>query len=309
MTNVSDKAREDAIAEEAAGWVARLGSRDATDADRRRFEFWKMQDPAHAAAFEEMSALWGDLAAVPKTVAPRRRRMVGGGIAALLLMGCLGIIASDTGLIAWYRSDFYAPVGTVQRIDLDDGSVVTLNTDSAIQVRYGQTERRIVVLRGEAFFDVTPNPARPFVVSGDETQAIALGTHYAVRVGDRDEVMVEEGHVAVTSGSQRAVLDAGGTAHLDADGHLATGTGDVANLTSWRSGKLVFSGRPLGEVLDQIGRYQHGRIMVLDDQAAQLRVSGVFAANDADQTFAALQESLPIRIIRLSDWVTLVRSR
>ncbi|EUC00149.1 anti-FecI sigma factor, FecR [Rhizobium sp. CF080] len=309
MTNVSDKAREDAIAEEAAGWVARLGSRDATDADRRRFEFWKMQDPAHAAAFEEMSALWGDLAAVPKTVAPRRRRVVGGGIAALLLMGCLGIIASDTGLIAWYRSDFYTPVGVIKRIDLDDGSVVTLNTDSAIQVRYGQTERRIVLLRGEAFFDVAPNPARPFVVSGDETQAIALGTHYAVRVGDRDEVMVEEGHVAVTSGSQRAVLDAGGTAQLDADGQLMTGTGDVANLTSWRSGKLVFSGRPLGEVLDQIGRYQHGRIMVLDDQAAQLRVSGVFAANDADQTFAALQESLPIRIIRLSDWVTLVRSR
>ncbi|MCJ9674548.1 FecR family protein, partial [Neorhizobium sp. SHOUNA12B] len=84
---------------------------------------------------------------------------------------------------------------------------------------------------------------------------------------------------------------------------------DVADLTSWRSGKLVFSGRPLGEVLDRIGRYQRGRIMVLDDQASQLRVSGVFAVNDVNQTFTALQESLPIRIIRLSDWVTLVRSR
>ncbi|CDZ71000.1 Fe2+-dicitrate sensor, membrane component [Neorhizobium galegae bv. orientalis] len=309
MTNVSDKAREDAVAEEAAGWVARLGSRDATDADRRRFEFWKMQDPAHAAAFEEMNSLWGDLAAVPKTVAPRRRRLIGGGVAALLLMGCLGIIANETGLIARYRSDFYTPVGVIQRIDLDDGSVVTLNTDSAIKVRYGQTERRIVVLRGEAFFDVIPNAARPFVVSGDETQAIALGTHYAVRVGERDEVMVEEGHVAVTAGSQRAVLETGGTAHLGTDGRLATGYGDVADLTSWRSGKLVFSGRPLGEVLDQIGRYQRGRIMVLDDQASQLRVSGVFAVNDVDQAFTALQESLPIRIIRVSDWVTLVRSR
>jgi transmembrane sensor len=309
MTNASEKTREDAIAEEAAGWVARLGSRDATEADRRRFEFWKTRDPAHAAAFEEMSALWGDLAAVPKTVAPRRRRVVGGGIAALLLMGCLGTIASETGLIARYRSDFYTPVGTVRRIDLDDGSVVTLNTDSAIQVRYAQTERRIVLLRGEAFFDVAPNPTRPFVVSGDETQAIALGTHYAVRVGGRDEVMVEEGHVAVTSGPQRAVLDAGGTAHLGADGHLATGSGDVANLTSWRSGKLVFSGRPLGEVLGQIGRYRRGSIMVLDDQASQLQVSGVFAVNDVDQAFDALEASLPIRIIRLSDWVTLVRSR
>lgn len=309
MTKVSDQAREDAIAEAAAGWVARLGSRDATDADRRRFEFWKMQNPAHAAAFEEMSSLWGDLVAVPKTVAPRRRRAVAGGIAALLLMGCLGIIANETGLIARYRSDFYTPVGVIQRIDLDDGSVVTLNTDSAIKVRYGQTERRIVVLRGEAFFDVTPNPARPFVVSGDETQAIALGTHYAVRVGERDEVMVEEGHVAVTAGSQRAVLETGGTAHLGADGRLTTGSGDVADLTNWRSGKLVFSGRPLGEVLGQIGRYQRGRIMVLDDQASQLRVSGVFAVNDVDQAFTALQESLPIRIIRLSDWVTLVRSR
>ncbi|WP_254701387.1 FecR family protein [Neorhizobium galegae] len=235
--------------------------------------------------------------------------MAGGGIAALLLMGCLGYIANEVGLIARYRSDFYTPVGTVQRIELDDGSVVTLDTDSAIQVRYSQTERRIVLLRGEAFFDVAPNPAHPFVVSGNETQAIALGTHYAVRVGERDEVMVEEGHVAVTSGSQRAVLDAGGTAHLGADGRLATGSGDVANLTSWRSGKLVFSGRPLGEVLGLIGRYRHGSIMVLDDEAAQLQVSGVFAINDVDQAFEALEQSLPIRIIRLADWVTLVRSR
>lgn len=310
MTDISSGAQDDAIAEEAAGWVARLGSRDATGDDRRRFEQWKAKSPAHAAAFEEMQSLWGDLAHVPKSVAPRsRKRIAGGGIAALLLMGCLGAIAKETGLVDRYRSDFHTPVGGIRTVSLEDGSVVTLNTDSAIRVKYAQAERRIVLLRGEAFFDVAPNPARPFVVSGDDTQAIALGTHYAVKVGERDEVMVEEGHVAVTAGGERAVLEAGGMAEVGDDGHLRTRTGDVASLTSWRSGKLVFSGRPLGEVLAELGRYRRGRIMVLDDRAAGFRVSGVFDAGNVDQALQALEQGLPISVTRLTGLVTIVRSR
>ncbi|WP_117194927.1 FecR family protein [Rhizobium terrae] len=309
MTNVSDKAREDAVAEEAAGWVARLSSRDATAEDRRHFEEWKAHSPAHAAAFAEMSGLWGDLAQVPKSVAPRRRRSVGSGIAALLLMGCLGAIANEVGLVDRYRADFYTPVGVVRRVDLDDGSVVTLNTDSAIQVKYGVAERRIVLLRGEAFFDVAPNAAKPFVVSGDETQAIALGTHYAVKIGKRDEVMVQEGHVAVTAGQQRTVLDAGGMAELDDNGMLLTHTGDVASLTSWRSGKLVFSGRRLGDVVAELGRYRNGRILVLDDKVSALRVSAVFDSGNVDQALDALQQNLPIQVTRLGGWLTIVRGR
>lgn len=310
MVEISNHAREEAIAEEAAGWVARLSSRDATEDDRRRFEHWKAKDPAHAAAFDEMNVLWSDLAGVPKSVAPRsRRRIAGSSIAVLLLVGCLGYIVDEAGLVDRYRSDFHTPVGMVRRVSLDDGSIVTLNTDSAIQVRYKQTERRVVLLRGEAFFDVVPNPARPFVVSGDETQAIALGTHYAVKVGARDEVMVEEGRVAVTSGWQRVLLEAGGMAEHGDDGLLKTRTGDVASLTSWRSGKLVFSGRPLGEVLAELGRYQRGRIVLLDDRAFELRVSGVFDAGNTEQALQALEQNMPIRVTRLAGWVTLIRSR
>ncbi|MCC2609348.1 FecR family protein [Neorhizobium sp. Rsf11] len=310
MADMSDEEREKTIAEEAAGWVARLSSRDATDEDRRRFAHWKAKDLAHAAAFKEMSILWRDLAQVPKSVAPHRgRRVAGAGVAGLLFLGCLGYMADETGVIDRYRSDFHTPVGMIGRFALDDGSIVTLNTDSAIQVKYDQARRQIILLRGEAFFDVAPNPARPFVVSGERTEAIALGTHYAVKVGRHDEVMVEEGHVAVTFGSQRAVLEAGGMAELDDHGRLRTRTGDVAGLTSWRSGKLVFSGQPLGEVLAELDRYHRGRIVVLDDRASGLRVSGVFGAGNIDQVLRVLEQSLPIRITRLAGWVTLVRSR
>jgi transmembrane sensor len=307
MAGASDRAREEVIAEAAAGWVARLSSRDASEEDRRRFEAWQAQSPDHAIAFEEMNALWGDLAQVPKSVVPGRRR-VGSGIAAALVIGFLAYLAEEAGLIDRFRADYYTPVGGIRTVSLEDGSVVTLNTDSAIQVKYDQAQRHIVLLRGEAFFDVAPNPTRPFVVSGKESEATALGTHYAVRVGDHDAVMVEEGHVAVTAGEQRAVLEAGGTAEVD-DGRLTTGTADVADLTSWRSGKLVFSGQPLGKVLAELGRYRHGRIMVLDDTAAQLRVSGVFDLKTLDQSLPALQESLPIRLNRLPGVLTIIRSR
>lgn len=308
---------EERIAEEAAGWVARLQSSDATELDRREFQLWLERDAAHLAAFNEFKDLWTDLKDVP--ISPERlkklrrsRRTVISNIVAIGLIAVLSGTLYRMGFVDRMRADHYTAVGEVRSVTLADGSRVDLNTDSAISVRYSITERRIELLRGEAFFDVMRNPERPFVVAGADLQAKALGTQYGVRApygASLGDVRVEQGSVEVTGINDRIVLQSGDVVSLTAQGRLAVTQSDVANETAWRTGKLVFSGQPLGEVLATLERYRRGRIVVLDKVAAEQRVSGIFDLNDTDQALQVLQDSLPLKVTHVTGMMVVVRSR
>jgi transmembrane sensor len=115
--------------------------------------------------------------------------------------------------------------------------------------------------------------------------------------------------VEVTSGEHQVVLEAGDTASLTAKGAFAVTKTDVANDTAWRTGKLVFSGQPLREVLATLERYRRGRIVALDNAAADQKVSGIFDLNDTDQALRALEENLPVSVTHLTDLMVVVRSR
>jgi transmembrane sensor len=308
---------DDRIAAEAAMWVARLQSRDATGEDRRAFEAWLAKDPAHRVSYEEFRHLWGDLKQVPiprdrLKKLQRARRATQAGLASLVAAMLVAAGAYRMGVIDRWQSDYYTVVGEVRPITLEDGTVVALNTDSAIAIRYSAGERRVALLRGEAFFSVARNPQRPFIVDDGTLTARALGTRYSVRTahsGAASGVQVEEGRVEVATQKGRATLDPGDTATLLRDGNLEIDRRDVDARTAWRDGKLVFSEQPLGEVLATLQRYRHGRIVVLDEAAARQKVSGVFDLGDTDRVLDALAESLPVRVTRLTDMMILVRSR
>jgi transmembrane sensor len=122
-------------------------------------------------------------------------------------------------------------------------------------------------------------------------------------------VRVEQGRVEVISGEHQVILEAGGVASLTTPGRFSVTTADVANETAWRSGKLVFSGQPLREVLTTLDRYRHGRIVVMDSAAAEQRVSGIFDLNDTDQALRVLEENLPVSVTHLTGLMVVVRSR
>jgi transmembrane sensor len=317
MAAARQRSVDDRIAEEAAGWVARLQSSDASERDRRDFDLWAARDPAHRMAYDELRGLWTDLGDVPlpaghlRETGGRRRRLAG-NILALGLIAILSAALYQMGLIDRMRADHYTVVGSVRSLRLDDGTRVDLNTDTAIAVRYSDRERRVELLRGEAFFDVARQAERPFVVSGAGMQATALGTRYGMRTasaGSAGDVQVEEGRVEVVSGNNRVVLGADGVASLSDGGRLTTGSADVAGRSAWRSGKLVFSGQPLGEVLATLQRYRLGRIIVLDQAAAARHVSGIFDLNDTDEALRVIESSLPVTVTRLTGMIILVRSR
>lgn len=308
---------DDSLAEEAAGWLARIQSDDASEADHKRFQEWIDASSAHREAYEEMKELWGEMRNIKIALPSDAKRAVSGKKAAaaaslLCLCGLAGLFASQSGMIERYRADYYTDIGQTSTFTLDDGTRVSLNTDAAIQVRYTGSERRVMLLRGEAFFDVAKNPQRPFIVVSDEMTAKALGTHYGVKAADgsgHGQVQVEEGSVEVETPEGATRLAAGDVVTLDSTGKAIRSRRDVSANTAWRDGKLIFSDQSLGEVLDTLEHYRRGRIVILDKQAASLSVSGIFDLGNTDQALHILESSLPVTVTRLSGMVVLVRSR
>ena len=306
---------DDRVAEEAAGWVARLQSSDATDDDREQFSRWLAIDPSHGVFYEELKALWARLKDVP--VAPDRLAKIhksrGGTLSVIAVVFAAASLFAvfQTGFLDRLRSDFATSVGEVRSVTLSDGSRVDLNTDTAISLSFSDKERRVTLLRGEAFFDVKSNPQRPFVVVEGRLTAEALGTRYGVSSAAGDNVgsvQVLEGRVQVGGATADVILRGGEGVRVDRSGKSTVYSIEEDDL-AWRSGRLVFSQRPLTEVLTALDRYRRGQIFLLDREAGRQPVSGIFDVRDADQALDSLQQNLPLRVTRLPGGIVVVRSR
>ena len=162
-------------------------------------------------------------------------------------------------------------------------------------------QRRVIVLRGAVFAEARPDPARPFILETSELTARALGTRFGV---EEANVIVTEGRVEARGGGEPVILNAGQTGH-SGEGGFSRGLVDPDGL-AWREGRLVVSRRPLGEVLADLGRYQRGRVLLLDASAASRPISGVFDLSDPAQATRVLADGLGLGITHLPG-LTLLR--
>lgn len=305
--------RNVALSDEAIDWVVRLGSGTATDEDRAAFARWRDRSPAHADAAEEAASILGDIehtrvatdyrevstalrGTFSSTGRPRisRRAILAGAAAAGVVgVGASGVFGPPAGLLA----DHATGVGGRKRIALDDGSVVWLNTASALSVDYSDTERRIALYAGEALFEVAKDKARPFIVSSGDGEARAVGTIYSVRRrGSLSDVVVTEGIVEVRSGLERIRLTAG--QQIAYGGGIVGGVhpsqGDAA--IAWSRGKLIFNRRPLAEVATELERYQFGKVMVRGERLKRLEVTGVFELADPEAMLRAISSTIGVSV-------------
>lgn len=306
-TDARETEGEDPVHEAAAAWVARLSSPDATDRDRDACTAWRAADPAHEAAYAEMDALWRKLGQVPD---PRQRRRTPKGLAGLAVLLVLGgALAFQLGLIDRLRSDLWSGVGDIVHATLADGSRIDLNTDTAVALHFSAGERAVELLRGEAHFDVAPDPGRPFVVRGDGLSVRAVGTRFFVRADGADNpVGVVEGRVEVTGAGRPLRVSAGETVRRAEAKGLSVAMASLDRETAWREGRLRFSGERLSTVLTELNRFRHGRIVLLDAAAGERRVTGAFDPRDTDEALDALGSTLGVRITRLSPLLVLVGS-
>lgn len=259
-----------------------------------------------------------------------RRRLF--AFAAVAVLGiAAGIFTYTSGYL---EGDRYATeVGGRDTVPLSDGSQVTLNTDSVIRVSLANTERRIDLKRGEAYFEVAPDPTRPFVVNAGRKRVIAVGTKFSVRrQADDIRVIVTEGKVRVEDVSNplhrvgnapdaalSATADhAGGTAHevfVTAGGIAQTADAQVlvhkdapeeaANLLSWRSGYVFFRDTPLADAVAEFNRYNTRKIYIEDPAIAAVQIGGTFRADNTDAFLWLLKSAFHIDIEASGDQVIL----
>lgn len=304
---------DEAAREEAAAWYFRRDAGPLAPGDEIAFRRWLAQG-AHRAAYDEVARTWSSLAALPRPATqaarPRpswRRNVIAAGLAAMLAIAVAPLAEH------WWvrqRSDYATAVGEIRDLVLADGSRISLNTDSAVAIRYGGGERRIRLLSGEALFTVAKDPDRPFIVETRSGSATALGTAFAVRQDDEETVVtVLESRVAVTPAEapeRGSSLSPGQSAHLSRSRITAIETVDADAETAWRRGKLIFVDQPLGSVVEQLNRYHHGRIQIIDPAIRNHRVSGVFETKDPLQIVAMLESSLGLHATRLTSYLVLL---
>ncbi|MEK9209803.1 FecR family protein [Sphingomonas sp. 2378] len=281
----------------AASWYARLHADNATPADRAAFGQWLSANDAHDRAWHELvsttrilddarsdPALLAMVAAARDDTRPapaRRWWPMAAAAAVLLSIGGTAALVVDryaAGPATQVADTRYAtPTGLMRHITLPDGTLMTLDAESAVRVAVPGATRRVAIERGQAFFQVAHDARHPFIVSADGNRVTALGTQFAVRAAaDRVVVSLIEGSVRVDSRTMgRAMtLVPGNRLTIDRSGLQLTSAGaDTA--TGWRKGELTFEATPLREVVAELNRYSTQRIELTDKQLANRVFSGV----------------------------------
>jgi transmembrane sensor len=295
-----------AQSEAALQWLIRINEQPSAS-DSAAFKRWLLEDPRHREAYAEAQLLWqlseapaarlaeeqhADLQrylqAMSKPSAKGHWRRAGMALAAACLVLAVGMAGG------WRPNDWlldlqadFSSNDAIRQVTLADQSQVTLDAGSAIAIDFKQGERRVRLLHGAAFFQVT-HTGQPFVVEAAGGEVRVLGTQFEVRdQGPGAQVVVRSGRVAVipAAGQAGQVLTANQQLAF-ADGHA----GEVASVDSdsrlaWRQGWLNYYQVPLAQVVADLGRYYPGRIVMLDGELGQRKVSGSFPV---DEPLAAL---------------------
>jgi transmembrane sensor len=302
------------IEETAALWWARMASELKTPEDEAAFDAWLAESPEHGEAYNELCALddrFSVLEGQPELAAYRveaqlieeksRRSFLqrhGAGLAATITAAAasaLGFVYFNTAAIE--RQDFSTQRGETREVTFSDGSEAILGSDTRLAITFSNDQRLVTIQRGQVFFDVARDVARPFVAVAEERTITAFGTAFDVRAFDNDlTVTLLRGRVAVAPegraseamlqpGQQfRALLGVTSVRDVNAEAEVA-----------WRGGVLDFDDVSLGEAVARFNRSGTRSIILSDTSLLELRVSGVFRVDEPMTFVTALAAAFPVQ--------------
>lgn len=313
-----------AIKQAAAEWFVELQGDKVSEETRQKWRQWRQEKPEHDEAWQRIEAFSERIdilqpalarAALTRTGSPGRRRAVKN--LAILLFASSGVLAAQS-MLPWQRwtADQLTRAGERKTLVLDDGTSLSLNSDSAVNLRFTASERRIRLLEGEIMVSTAKDSrgplgaSRPFIVETGQGDLLALGTQFTVRTFDdgNSRVAVYEGAVEVRPRLGSAVVVRPGQA-LDFSSHGAASF-DVAaeNDTAWVQGMMVAQDMPLSDFAAELSRHRAGWLSC-DPDAATLKVTGTYPLDNTDKVLAALTRALPIEIAYLSRYWVRIRRR
>ncbi|GAB4058894.1 FecR family protein [Uliginosibacterium sediminicola] len=333
---------EDAIAAQAAEWIVMLSADDPAERAEAQvgFSTWKQADPRHAAAAAQLEGLIGQLQAMrqqaggsagPARAAlhaaqgtKRSRSKLPRALGLLLLMLAPAYVTLQIRPPAYWLADFHTATGEWATHTLQDGTRVTLNSASAINLHYDAGQRRIELVQGEILVDVAKDRTRPFVVETPEGNIRALGTRFVVdREEDATLLSMLESKVLVRTAREIAAQPLGTDAKTNAEG-LRVSAGERVRMTpeaispvekinprelsdAWQKHELIVNNAPLSQVLDALARQRPGYIQYNRAQIENIRVSAVLPLNDSERALQLLLNNFPqLRIRMLTRYLVLI---
>lgn len=330
-------------------WLSRRRLKLMTKRDEACFEAW-LSEPANARAYRDAEAgieQFGMVASdedvrrmreAALAIGPARRRIA----IPLRLVAATAAVAMGAGI--WFAVDhpgaeisplasivdgggqpavavatrrYATRIGERSRFTLDDGSIVSLNTNSVLEVAFTAGQRNVRLLQGEGLFQVTKNKDRPFIVTAGGLRTTAIGTAFDVRLDrGRVRVVLTAGRVivdSVRSGTAPGLpaidpvsLQPGEQLAVDENHAVVVSAADVERATSWRQGQLIFRDEPLASALAEMNRYTRDQIIVQDPKIAGLRISGVFSTARPENFLAAMAAFYPLEVRRPSQGVVIL---
>lgn len=322
-TPISDENREIA-----AGWCVRLADGPLSEEADEAFRAWLAESPEHPGLFERSVMAWqaiSDQAHQSEMLAMRSQALHGfrranrrrwtqpmiGWRKIAAVAACLTFLLCTS--LWWYYAPtaYQTDVGERRMVTLADGSTISLDASSRVDVRYRDGRRRLWLRQGRAMFTVAKDPLRPFSVETDDRMIVATGTRFSVeRLSGQVRVTLFEGHVAVTEASDsRAAAPiklAGGTGNAsealipgrelivaDANSVGRIEAIDPGDAAGWEAGLLQFSDEPLALAVQRMNRYSTAKLTV-SESAAEIPISGQFRAGDTEAFIEGVTALFPV---------------
>lgn len=275
-------------------------------------------DSRHVGAFARARAMLGPVSPGIAAVINETRRTPGAPSnaprRAIMAAAAVLIVGLVAGLVSWssVREDEYITArGEVRTVPLADGSRITLNTGTRVDVAMGGARRELALLSGEAYFEVASDKSRPFVVNVDSLDVTAVGTAFIVRrLEDGDaEVIVHEGVVKLKGEAGEIVtLAANARAIVEDHRRVRVTTLDSEALScslAWRDGKIAFMGETLAQAVEEFNRYNTLPIKLGNDGLANRTVTGWFSSRDPEAFARAIALGFDGRVNVLPDRIEL----
>jgi transmembrane sensor len=328
---------------EAAAWITRLHGPNRTPEMEAGFHRWLNESAENRAEFEGLTDIWAAVGTLrvggtprlerwehsaesrelqrlrsPLRDAPGRWRRSDGSRATGLRAALLAAVCVMALAVAWFRHNQIEPtyatdVGEQRVVQLADKSRIWMNSETRVRVAFDSRQRRVELIRGEAFFEVSKNALRPFVVAVGGHRVTALGTSFVVRYElDRTAVTLVEGKVAIDShsppsepvhgqqdvrpekgtaapqpavrasavGASRWVLTAGQRLTVEPAGAAKIDVPSLESVLAWRRGEVVLDDTPLEEAVAEMNHYDKTTLVIEGPALAKLAVSGLYHTGD-----------------------------